>query len=127
MKVQMQGQVLRIRIDESELAWLQAGETVENLTRLPEGASTRHVVSVAEGGPSLTATREGWTFLLPRALLEPYVARLPCRDGLVVRLPLEEGGELEVHFEVDVRDSIRSRGTAKRGAQSPVQPDRESG
>mgnify|MGYP006206192543 CR=1 FL=1 len=127
MKVQMQGQVLRIRIDEAELARLQAGETIENLTRLPGGESARHAVSVGQGGPTLTATSEGWTFLLPRALLEPYVARLPCRDGLLVRLPVAGGIELEVDFEVDVRDSVRSRGTGKRGAQSPAEPDRESG
>lgn len=127
MKVQMQGQVLRIRIDEAELARLEAGETIENLTRLPGGESARHVVSVAPGGPSLSVTRDGWTFVLPGALLEPYVARLPCRDGLLVRLPVAGGIELEVDFEVDVRDSVRSRGTGKRGAQSPAEPDRESG
>ena len=112
---------------DAELARLQAGETIENLTRLPGGESARHVVSVAPGGPSLSVNRDGWTFVLPGALLEPYVARLPCRDGLLVRLPVAGGIELEVDFEVDVRDSVRSRGTGKRGAQSPAEPDRESG
>ena len=35
MKIQLQGQSLRLRIDESELARLQVGESIENLTRLP--------------------------------------------------------------------------------------------
>ncbi|MCR6495897.1 hypothetical protein LJB71_06485 [Thermomonas sp. S9] len=47
---------------------------------------------------------------LPRDLLESYAQRLPCRDALVIRLPLDGGDMLQVDFEVDVRDSVRSRG-----------------
>ena len=127
MKVQMQGQALRIRISEVELARLRDGETVENLTRLP-GDLSRHQVRMIEGGePTLAPAPGGWAFGLPHGELDPYVARLPCRDGLAMRLPVDGGGELEVEFEVDVRDSIRSRGTAKRGTQSPPAPDRNSG
>lgn len=127
MKVQMQGQTLRIRISEAELARLRDGETVENLTRLP-GDMAHHQLRMVEGSePALAAAPGGWAFSLPRGELEPYVARLPCRDGLVVRLLLEEGGELEVEFEVDVRDSVRSRGMGKRGTQSPQAADREPG
>jgi len=115
MKVQMQGQALRIRISEAELARLLDGGAVENLTRLP-GAVAHHQLRTAEDGkPTLAAAPGGWIFSLPRGELEPYVAKLPCRDGLVVRLQVEAGAELEVEFEVDVRDSVRSRGTAKRG------------
>lgn len=124
MKVQMQGQSLRVRVSEAELAKLQAGETADNLTRLPGGAMCRQEVGVVEDDePALVATRDGWTLHLPRALLGPYVARLPCRDGLVFRLPVDAGAELEVDFEVDVRDSVRSRGTPRRGAQSPGGPN----
>jgi hypothetical protein len=127
MKVQMQGQSLRVRISESELARLQAGEAVGNLTRLPGGEACRHEVGLVEGDePALLAAGGGWILSLPRVLLEPYVARLPCRDGLAFRLPVE-GSELEVDFEVDVRDSVRSRGTPRRGAQSPGGADRDSG
>lgn len=113
MKVQMQGQSLRFRIDEAELAALQAGQAVENLTRFPGGSLRQSVVLTDAAEPAL---EDGVRLHLPRALLEPYVAKLPCRDGLAIRLPLEEGGAdaIEIDFEVDVRDSVRSRGAAKR-------------
>lgn len=128
MKVQMQGQSLRARLSEAELARLQAGEVVCNLTRLPGAEALRHeVVLVDAGEPRLRASAAGWTLSLPRSVLDPYVARLPCRDGLGFRLPVGEGPDLEVDFEVDVRDSVRTRGTPRRPAQSPGVPDRGSG
>lgn len=128
MKVQMQGQSLRLRINEAELARLQAGDAVDNLTRLPGGAVSRQAVQLVDAeAPALMATGEGWIYQLPRELLAPYVARLPCRDGLSARLSVGDGTELTVEFEVDVRDSVRSRGTPRRGAQSRRDPDRGSG
>ena len=128
MKGQRQGQSLRVRISEAELARLQAGEAVANLTRLPGGENWRHEVGLVGGDePSLLAVQGGWTLSLPRALLQPYVARLPCRDGLGFRVPVEEGPDLEVDFEVDVRDSVRTRVSSKRDAQSPGGTDRDSG
>lgn len=127
MKMQMHGQSLRVRISEAELARLQDGKTVGNVTRMPGGVALRHEAKLVEGhAPALVATGAGFLLSLPRALLEPYVSRLPCRDGLVFRLPVEEGTELEVDFEVDVRDSVHSRIMPKRGVQSPVKGDRES-
>jgi hypothetical protein len=111
MKVQLQGQTLRFRVDEAELAALQAGQVVENLTRIP-GGSLRQSVVLAEA--ALPALEDGAHLQLPRALLEPYVARLPCRDALAIRLPLDDGETIEVDFEVDVRDSVRHRGVGKR-------------
>lgn len=114
MKVQMQGQSMRLRIDETELSRLQAGQVVGNLTRFPGGACLCLAVRQVESlSPVLLTTDGGWRLDLPRGLLEPYVARLPCREGL--RLDFPAGGErLEVGFEVDVRDSVRIRGVAGR-------------
>ncbi len=39
MKVQLQEQTLRLRLDEAELAALQAGQEVGNRTRLVPGAA----------------------------------------------------------------------------------------
>lgn len=111
MKVQLQGQILRFRIDEAELAALQAGQAVENLTRFPGGSLRQSVVLTDAAEPAL---ENGAHLQLPRVLLEPYVARLPCRDGLAIRLPLDDGDAVEVDFEVDVRDSVRNRGVGKR-------------
>lgn len=128
MKVQMQDQSLRIRISEAELARLQSGETVGNVTRLPGHAGHHQAVRLVDGGePSLVSTGERWIYQLPRDQLDSYVARLPCRDALTARLPVGEGMELGVDFEVDVRDSVRSRGTPRRGVQSHKEADRGSG
>ena len=119
MKVQLQGQQIRLRISEAELARLQAGETVENLTRLPGSALRQWLRVGEEPQPALLADADGWGCLLPAAALASYVARLPCREGLRLRLPLVEDAEaaLEIDLEVDVRDSVRSRGVARRGMQ----------
>lgn len=37
MKIQIEGQQVRFRIDEDELARLLAGQSVDNLSRLPSG------------------------------------------------------------------------------------------
>ncbi|MFZ5606999.1 MAG: hypothetical protein ACOY4A_07215 [Pseudomonadota bacterium] len=107
MKVQMQGQRLRFRIDEAELAALQAGQTVKNMTCTPGGSQRQSVALSDAAGPVFGP---GMHLALPRDLLESYAQRLPCRDALVIRLPLDGGDMLQVDFEVDVRDSVRSRG-----------------
>ncbi|HSR64471.1 MAG TPA: hypothetical protein VLM17_02550, partial [Xanthomonadaceae bacterium] len=56
----------------------------------------------------------GWVLAVPAALLDPYIARLPCRDGLPLSLRTGAGIHLEAVLEVDVRDSVRSRGAARR-------------
>lgn len=117
MKVQLQGQQIRLRISEAELARLQAGEAVENLTRLPAGLLLRQWLQVGEGPQTqLLADAAGWGCLLPRDELAGYVARLPCREGLHLRLPLGAGAEevVGIDVEVDVRDSVRSRGVPRR-------------
>lgn len=116
MKVQMRRQSLRLRIDERQLAALQAGEAVENITHLAPGVACRQVVTaVDDDGPArLEVSPEAWTLRLPRTALDAYAARLPCRDGLEFALPAGEGETLQVSFEVDVRDSVRNRGSRKR-------------
>lgn len=117
MKVQLQDQLVRLRISEAELARLQAGGTVENLTRLASGLALRQWLRVGEGvQPVLLVEADGWGCLLPGVELASYVARLPCREGLRLRLPLAEGLEeaVEIDLEVDVRDSVRSRGVPRR-------------
>ena len=115
MKAQLQGQSLRLRIDEAELARLQAGEVIENLTLLPGGGGLRQqLVLAAAAAPRLLALEDGCRFELPAALLAPYVVRLPCREGLVFSLPVAEADAIEIHFEVDVRDSVKNRGVTRR-------------
>ena len=113
MKVQLQGQSLRLRIGEDELARLLAGEDVVNETRAA-GVVLRQAVRLEPGAaPLFVAGGEEWRFGLPEVALRDYVARLPCRDAL--EFVLGEGdATLELAFEVDVRDSVRRRGPPPR-------------
>lgn len=115
MKVQLQRQRLRLRIDERQLAVLRAGQAVENLTRLAPGITCRQVVTLGhEAAACMEVSPEAWVLRVPRTALEAYAARLPCRDGLELVLPAGDGEVLQVSFEVDVRDSVRSRGPGRR-------------
>ena len=115
MKIQLQGQSLRLRIDEAELARLQAGEAIENTTVLPEGLTLRQQVVATDGALArVVAQAQGFVFELPAAQLAPYIARLPCRDGLRFALSVAGADAIGIHFEVDVRDSVRNRGASRR-------------
>ena len=116
MKVQLQGQTLRLRLDEAELAALQAGQEVGNRTRLVPGAAFCMQVHLTRDEEAALVGKPGhFTFFLPQAVLASYVARLPCREGLCFSLPVGGQDRLEIEFEVDVRDSVRQRGVAERG------------
>lgn len=115
MKIQLQGQSLRLRIDEAELARLQVGESIENLTRLPGRCALRQQLQLVDAAtPTLQLLEDGFGFGLPADALADYVARLPCRDGLVFSMPIDAASAIEIHFEVDVRDSVKNRGVTRR-------------
>lgn len=114
MKIQLRGQSVRVRIDEDELRRLQAGETVENATRVA-GRWHRQVLRTGPGDePRLHPLADGWALDIPADLLAGHAARLPCREG--IPFSFAEAGEppLRMDVEVDVRDSARAR-SAKRG------------
>ena len=113
MKVQLQGQSLRLRIGEDELARLLAGETITNETQAA-GAALRQLLRIVPDGVPMLLTEGGdWTFALPEAAVRDYVGRLPCRDALEFKLPGRDA-MLQLAFEVDVRDSVRRRGPPAR-------------
>ncbi|MGY0611358.1 MULTISPECIES: hypothetical protein [unclassified Luteimonas] len=114
MKVQLQGQSLRLRIDEEELARLLAGKELVNETQAAPGAIACQRLRLLVGGAArFDADGGAWTFSLPDAEVRGYVARLPCRDALEFELP-GGGAALKLAFEVDVRDSVRRRGPPQR-------------
>jgi len=116
MKVQLQEQTMRLRLDEAELATLLAGETVENLTRFGGSGGWGTAVSL-HGGESAVLLDSGTDcrLVLPRGSVEDLAGRLPCRDGLSFALYLDDGATLQLQFDVDVRDSVRQRGAGRRG------------
>ncbi|MCC4598699.1 hypothetical protein JWH11_06170 [Xanthomonas melonis] len=116
MKIQIEGQHLRFRIDEAELATLLAGQSVDNLSRLPSGQGARlvrHTVSLTGGHAACNCATDHWQLSVPRDALEAHARRLPSRDGL--RFSFDAGAghaehmALQVTFDIDVRDSARKR------------------
>lgn len=117
MKLQLQGQHLRVRIDESELAALRAGTTLENVTGFGFCAWRQGLRQTGADGPTLDIDGANWAIGIPKPLIDAYASGLPCRDGLVLALQPADGQALEVVLEVDVRDSIRARGPRRRPDQ----------
>ena len=115
MKLQLQLQTIRFRINEAELAQLLAGKPVGNVTALPNGDGFESTVNLVAADVASLETFPGrWHLLLPRAAVLAYVDRLPCRDSLVFNLRVKGGDtSLELCFEVDVRDSVRARGIGR--------------
>ncbi len=115
MKLQIQGQDVRLRIDEAELARLLAGETILNSTRFaPERIFTQSLALHTGDLPLLGPEADGWALCLPRPAVDDYVLRVPCRDALAFELPLPGAASLSLRFEVDVRASLQARGPRRR-------------
>jgi hypothetical protein len=108
MRVQLEGQTLRLRIDENELAQLLAGNDAMNQTHLPDGRTeVQHLRLAAQLGWQRDDAH--WHIHLPEAEVRALSTRLPSRDGLHFDLPAPNGGNLQLLFDVDVRDSARKR------------------
>ena len=123
MKVQIQSQSVRLRIDEHELAELLAGQWVTSRTDLGalggfSCALQLHAGEQARLDGSVTALR----FALPQEDVLALQQRLPCRDGLSYELPLQPQ-PLHLQFDVDVRDSVRQRGVQRRASDVSVAAD----
>jgi hypothetical protein len=108
MRVQMEGQTLRLRVDEAELARLLSGGFAENCTLLPDGRVEIQRIRVAD---TLAWRREDaiWNIDIPQADVRALSDRLPSRDGLRFDFRASTAQTLEVLFDVDVRDSARRR------------------
>jgi len=104
----MQGQHLRLRLQEDELRQLLDGGTVENRTALPDGQQATQQVHLAQALAWHGESR-AWRIALPAVDVHGYAKRLPTREGLRYTLDTPHGGTLELQFDVDVRDSTRKR------------------
>lgn len=108
MRVQLEGQSLRLRVDEDELARLLQGGSADNRTSLPDGQVQLQQLSLA---PRIGWRREEgvWHVSLPEVEVRALSARLPAREGLQFSLSTPSGETLRLLFDVDVRDSARKR------------------
>jgi hypothetical protein len=110
MKLQLENQHLRVRINEDELSDLLRGETVVALTWFADAFAHRATLRLDQvDKPGLGGKPEDWLLTLPDRDVRELSARLPTREGLHYQLPGSKGGELELLFDVDVRDSTRRR------------------
>lgn len=109
MKLQIEGSQLRFRLSEAELARLLDGEAVLDRTTWPEGLATRTLHLSDIEAPALRWHGADIELTLPRAAVEAYATTLPRRDALAFVLGASEAALLQIDFEVDVRDSVRTR------------------
>jgi hypothetical protein len=111
MKLQIEGQHLRVRIDEDELALLLADGVVTARTQFADAFVMGVELRLTHANVAKFAGQaSGWTIDLPQAAVREHASRLPTREGL--RFILGESGsedELTLLFDVDVRDSVRRR------------------
>lgn len=116
MKLQLQDASLRLRLSEAEFARLLDGETLLSRTPLPGGALVLGLRLFEGEAFAFSGAVPALSLLAPRALLLDYQQRLPCREGIVARLETGDGA-LDLSLEVDVRDSVRTRGTRPKAAR----------
>jgi hypothetical protein len=111
MKLQIEGQSLRVRIGEDELARLMAGESITARTRFAQAFAMTCTLRLGAGdGARLAGLSEAWSIEVPEAEVREHALRLPTREGLKFILAgAEDGDALELLFDVDVRDSVRQR------------------
>ncbi len=110
MKLQIEGQSLRVRINEDELARLLAGEPVVAKTSFATAFAVSCTLSLGTGDAvRFGGQADAWRVDIPADAVRDHAARLPTREGLSFVLPGAEGDALELLFDVDVRDSVRHR------------------
>lgn len=115
MKLQIAPDHLRVRIDEAELAKLEAGATLR-LAPVVAGCTLLDAVVRLGEGFAFTARAGVWSLRLDRARLDAYVVTLPRRESL--SFDIVDGPRLD--FAVDVRDSVRLRGARRRAGPRPI-------
>jgi hypothetical protein len=110
MKIQIEGQSLRVRIGEDELASLLTGQPVVSRTRFTHTMSLSCTLrAVAGAAARFSGQTDAWLIDLPETSVREHAATLPTREGLTFELESGEGEPLALLFDVDVRDSVRHR------------------
>ena len=117
MKLQIEAQKLRVRVDEEELARLLAGAPVESRTRFAAAFRMQVTLTLTpQADASLSGQPQAWLIGLPLAAVRGHAASLPNREGLQFTLASAVGElPLQLLFDVDVRDSARRRRTTRSG------------
>jgi hypothetical protein len=111
MKLQIEGQKLRIRIGEDDLAQLLAGQSLKAHTGFAQAFAIAFTLRLtADSAAEFSGQPDDWQIALPEAAVRQHAARLPTREGLSFTLAGRDAAHaLELLFDVDVRDSTRRR------------------
>lgn len=117
MKLQIDNQHLRVRINEHELAQLLAGTPVTSCTQFADAFAQQCELSLgALDVASVTGESAAWRIQLPAGAVRDLAGRLPTRDGLSFVLGgAVESATLTLQFDVDVRDSARRLKASRAG------------
>lgn len=113
MKVQLQTGSMRLRIDESELADLLAGNPLALRCAVAATPLFALRLTLSDRLQLQLTPAAGWQLTLPTAALRDYATTLPRRDALVLELG-DGAAPLRIDLEVDVRDSLQRRGPRRR-------------
>ncbi|URX64414.1 hypothetical protein KR767_10365 [Luteibacter anthropi] len=110
MRVQLEDDTIRVRIDEDELAELLDDVALLGSTAFGKAFTMRYAID-ATGRDTcvLDGTAHEWTLEIPRVQLLALKERLPSKDGLVFDIPGLDTVATKVLFDVDVKDSLRRR------------------
>ncbi|MET0934973.1 MAG: hypothetical protein ABWX83_03235 [Luteibacter sp.] len=110
MRVQLENDTIRVRIDEDELAELLQDVALIGSTAFGTVFTMRYAVDATDAPTcALAGHAHEWRLEVPRAALEELRSRLPSKDGLVFDIPGNDTVATTVRFEVDVKDSLRRR------------------
>ncbi|MFK2905078.1 hypothetical protein ISP17_14035 [Dyella ginsengisoli] len=121
MKLQFDGQQLRVRIDEEELAVLLRGDAVDAATHAGDAFTLHCTLQLhAQAEARMDGPAERCQLHLPEQAVRELASRLPTRDGLQFALPgATPANTLALLFDVDVRDSARRLKAARHAAPKP--------
>lgn len=110
MRVQLENDTIRVRVDEDELAELLDNVALLGSTAFGTVFTMRYAIdATSHGDGKLSGHAHEWRLEIPHAELAGLQSRLPSKDGLVFDIPGHDTVATTVRFDVDVKDSLRRR------------------
>jgi hypothetical protein len=110
MRVQLENDTIRVRIDEDELAELLDGVALLGSTAFGSAFVMRYAVDATRHEHCLLdGNAHEWRLEVPQAELQALRDRLPSKDGLTYDIPGRDTVATRVLLDVDVKDSVRRR------------------
>ena len=109
MKLRIDRQTLRFRVDHQEWESLREGSALQQETYLPNGAAlcVSIVVSAEHDVLFLSYEKEHMTLYVSETMVAALLDTLPSRDGIKNTQAMEGGHTLQLVFEVDIRSQRR--------------------